>query len=152
MAETGGDGGKADGGALSHVGLFAGLEPAALETLEEFTFRRTFAPGEVIVEEGRTGNGLFVVLVGHVEVTKEAPGGGQEVIAELGAGEPFGEMALLGEWKRSASVRAAEETTCLGMDRWVFLAHLRRDPELAMRVIQFLAQRLAQADQKLLQR
>lgn len=136
---------------LSHVPLFAGLAPSTLEALTEFTFRRTFAAGERIVEEGRTGNGLFVVLAGRVAVTKQGATGQEQVLAELGPGEPFGEMALLGEWKRSASVRALEPATCLGMDRWVFLAYLRRDPELAIRVIQFLAERLAQADQRLLQ-
>jgi len=136
------------GSALSRVPLFAGLEPSALEALEALTFQRVFPPGETIIEEGRTGNGLFVVLSGRVEVLK----GATQVIATLGPGEPFGEMALLGDWKRSASVRSVEETTCLGMDRWVFLAHLRREPELALGVIQFLAQRLADADARLLQR
>lgn len=151
MTATSGTGNGGEGSALGHVPLFAGLEPAALEALEGLTFRRTFAPGEVIVEEGRTGNGLFVVLAGHVEVLKATAAGGAQVLATLGPGEPFGEMALLGDWKRSASVRAAEETTCLGMDRWVFLAHLRREPELALGVIQFLAQRLADANALMLQ-
>jgi CRP-like cAMP-binding protein len=57
-------------------------------------------------------------------------------------------LALLGEWKRTASVRTLVETTCIGMDRWVFLAHLRTEPELAIKMLQFLAQRLAETDQK----
>ena len=152
MAADSNQGGAAEGSVLAHIPLFSGLDAAALESLTALTFQRTFAPGETIIEEGRTGNGLFVVLSGHVEVLKSTVGGGTQAIATLGAGEPFGEMALLGEWKRNASVKAVEETTCLGMDRWVFLAHLRREPELALGVIQFLAQRLADADTMLLQR
>jgi CRP-like cAMP-binding protein len=135
--------------ALARVPLFAGLDGTSIAALDAFAFQRTFAPGEVIVEEGHTGNGLFVVLEGHVEVIKGIGTDRAQHLATLGPGEPFGEIALLGEWKRSASVRAVEETRCLGMDRWVFLAHLRREPELALRVIQFLAQRLVETDERL---
>lgn len=135
--------------ALTNVALFAGLDPEALESLEAFTFRRTFRPGELIVEEGRTGNGLYVVLSGRVEVVKGLDGGRPQVVAALGPGEPFGEMALLGEWPRSASVRAVEETECLGMDRWAFLAHLQREPRLAIKMLQIMARRLADAGAKL---
>ena len=137
------------GSALARVPLFAGLDQTSIAALEAFAFQRTFAPGEIIVEEGHTGNGLFVVLDGQVEVIKGIGSDRPQLLATLGPGEPFGEIALLGEWKRSASVRAATETRCLGMDRWVFLAHLRREPELALRVIQFLAQRLVETDERL---
>lgn len=132
--------------ALSHVALFQGLGRETLESLEAFTFRRKFKSGDLIVEEGRTGNGLFVVLSGKVEVVKGTPVGRPQVVATLGPGEPFGEMALIGEWPRTASVKALEETECLGMDRWVFMAHIRRDPELGIRMLQVLAERLARTD------
>jgi len=149
-ATAGEDGATAGAGsALARVPLFAGLDQTSIAALEAFAFQRTFAPGEVIVEEGHTGNGLFVVLDGQVEVVKGLGSDRPQSLATLGPGEPFGEIALLGEWKRSASVRAAKETRCLGMDRWVFLAHLRREPELALRVIQFLAQRLVETDERL---
>jgi CRP/FNR family cyclic AMP-dependent transcriptional regulator len=134
---------------LGSVQLFAGLEPESLSRLESFTFRKTFAPGELIVEEGRTGNGLYVVLSGEVEVIKGLEGGRPETLAKLGAGEPFGEMALLGEWPRMASVRATTDVECLGMDRWVFLAHLNREPGLAVKMLQILAQRLAEVAERL---
>jgi CRP-like cAMP-binding protein len=131
------------------VPLFAGLDKASLESLEAFTFRKKFAPGAVIVEEGRTGNGLYIVLSGRVEVVKGLGGPNPQVAAVLGAAEPFGEMALLGDWKRSASVRALEEVECLGMDRWAFLAHLNREPQLAVKMLQMLAERLAQTNERL---
>jgi CRP-like cAMP-binding protein len=134
---------------LAAVPLFAGLDQASLESLEAFTFRKKFAPGEVIVEEGRTGNGLYIVLSGRVEVVKGLTGPNPQVAAVLGSSEPFGEMALLGDWKRSASVRALEEVECLGMDRWAFLAHLNREPQLAVKMLQMLAERLAQTNERL---
>jgi|SRR4051812_7174239 len=134
---------------LASVSLFAGLEPEALARLEAFTFRKSFKPNELIVEEGRTGNGLYVVINGEVEVVKGIETGKNEILAKLGPGEPFGEMALLGEWPRMASVRAISDVDCLGMDRWVFLAHLNREPGLAVKMLQILAQRLAEVAERL---
>jgi nitrite reductase/ring-hydroxylating ferredoxin subunit len=136
---------------LAGVPLFAGLDQASLESLEAFTFRKTFDAGDLVVEEGRTGNGLYVVLSGKVEVVKGLGGPNPHVAAVLGPGEPFGEMALLGDWRRSASVRALEEVSCLGMDRWAFLAHLNREPQLAVRMLQMLAERLAQTNERLVE-
>jgi CRP-like cAMP-binding protein len=142
---------KSNESILARVPLFSGLDANSLDGLEAFAFRRTFKPNELIVEEGRTGNGLYVVLSGLVEVVKGLEGGQPQTLAVLGPGEPFGEMALLGEWKRSASVRAAEETECLGIDRWVFLAYLEREPQVAVKLLQLLAQRLAETNEKLLE-
>jgi len=136
---------------LAAVPLFSALDGASLDSLVAFTFRRTFQAGEVIVEEGSTGNGLYVVLSGQVEVIKGLGGPRPQQAAILSAGEPFGEMALLGDWKRSASIRALEPSVCLGMDRWVFLAHLQREPQLAVRLLQVLARRLAETNEKLIE-
>jgi CRP-like cAMP-binding protein len=111
---------------LGNVWLFAGLERANLESLANFTFTRTFSQGDVIVEEGRTGNGLYVVVSGQVDVVKGLGTEQAQSLAVLGPGEVFGEMALLGEWPRTASVVAQEETECVGIARWVFLAELAR--------------------------
>jgi CRP-like cAMP-binding protein len=135
--------------ALASVPLFSSLEPESIESLEAFTFRKRFEPGEIIVEEGRTGNGLYVVLSGEVEVIKGLEGTRPQALAVLGPGEPFGEMALLADWKRSASVRAIDEVECLGMDRWAFLVHLNREPQLAIKMLQMLAQRLAETNERL---
>jgi nitrite reductase/ring-hydroxylating ferredoxin subunit len=134
---------------LPKIPLFAGLDPRSVESLEAFTFRRTFKAGDLIVEEGRTGNGAYVVLSGKVEVVRGLGGDNPTQLTTLGAGEPFGEMALLGDWPRTASVRAVEESECLGMDRWIFLAHLAKEPKLALAMLQILARRLAQMDQRL---
>ena len=134
---------------LGGVWLFAGLDPAQLEAMSSFTFQRTFGHGELIVEEGRTGNGLYVVISGRVEVIKALGTEQEQFLTTLGTGEVFGEMALLGEWPRTASVRAVDEVECLGMDRWVFLAQLERQPRVAIKLLQILAQRLRDTDAKL---
>ena len=58
-------------------------------------------------------------------------------------------MALLREWPRSASVRALETTECIGIDRWIFLDHLDREPKLALRLLQIMALRLAETAERL---
>jgi len=140
---------EAAGHILANVPLFAGLEQAALDALADMTFRKTFQPGEAIIEEGHTGNGLYVILRGRVEVVRSEGTARAQALATLGVGEPFGELALLGEWKRTATVRAIDETECLGMDRWLFLAHLQRQPAIAVKMLQFVAGRLVEADMRL---
>ncbi len=134
---------------LTNVPLFAGLDARAIEALAGFTFRKTFEAGELIVEEGRTGNGLFIIMSGSAEVIKGHQTVRPRTLAKLSAGEPFGEMALLGEWPRSATVRASETTECVGIDRWIFLDHLDREPKLALRMLQILALRLAETAERL---
>ena len=134
---------------LTKVPLFAGLDRRAIEALAGFAFRKTFEPGELIVEEGRSGNGLFIVVSGSVEVIKGLKTGQAHNVAKLGTGEPIGEMALLGEWPRTASARALEPTECIGIDRWVFLDYLEKEPKLALRMLQILALRLAETGERL---
>src|SRR5262249_45359977 len=93
---------------LTKVPPFAGLDAKAINALAGFAFRKTFNAGELIVEEGRTGNGLFIIVSGSAEVIKGLQTAQPRTLAKLGAGDPIGEMALLGEWPRTASVRALE--------------------------------------------
>ena len=132
--------------ALRHVWLFSELTDDQLESISSFTFDKTFDPGELIVEEGQTGNGLYVIVSGNVEVLKGNLAATPQLLAKRGAGDVFGEMALLGEWPRTASVRALDTVQCLGIDRWVCLAQLERQPAVTIRMLQISAQRLRDSD------
>ncbi len=132
--------------ALRQVWLFSELAHDQLESISTFTFNKSFDPGELIVVEGQTGNGLYVIVSGNVEVLKGDVGDNPQVLAKRGAGDVFGEMALLGEWPRTASVRALDTVQCLGIDRWVFLSQLERQPKVTIRMLQILAQRLRDSD------
>ncbi len=132
--------------ALRRVWLFSELSDDQLESISSFTFNKSFDPGELIVEEGQTGNGLYVIVSGNVEVLKGDLTANPQVLAKRGAGDVFGEMALLGEWPRTASVRALDSVQCLGIDRWVFLSQLERQPQVTIRMLQILAQRLRDSD------
>ena len=134
---------------LGGIWLFEGLTEEQLNSLSPFTYRKNFNPGDVIVEEGHTGNGLYLVVSGNVEAIKGLGSEQQQVVNKLGAGEVFGEMALLGEWPRTASVRAVDSVECLGIDRWVFLAQLERQPQVGIKMLHILAQKLRDSDARL---
>ena len=138
-----------DADMLASIWLFSGASKEDLEKLATFAFSKSYGPGEVIIEEGRTGNGLYVIASGRVEVVKGLNTENAQHIAILGAGESFGEMALLGEWPRSASVRTLEDTECMGIDRWMFLAQIRKQPHLAITMLEVMADRLRLTDSKL---
>jgi CRP-like cAMP-binding protein len=128
------------------VWLFSSLNQDQLESVSSFSFQKTFGPGELIIEEGRTGNGLYIVMYGEVEVIKGLGSESERLLARLGAGEVIGEMALLGEWPRTASVRALSQVICLGIDRWVFLTQLESHPQLGVKMLQILARPPDQPD------
>ena len=90
-----------------------------------------------------------MIASGTVEVIKGLGTDQERVVATRGAGEVFGEMALLGEWPRTATVRALDDVKCLGIDRWVFLTQLERQPQVGVRMLQILAQRLRASDARL---
>ncbi len=136
---------------LRQVWLFEGLTEDQLNSLSPFTYRKKFGPGELIVEEGHTGNGLYLIVSGNVEAVKGLGTEQQQIVNKLGAGEVFGELALLGEWPRTATVRAVDSVECLGIDRWVFLAQLERQPKVGIRMLHILAQKLRDSDARLVE-
>lgn len=136
---------------LRNVWLFAALSDDQLDVISNFTFNADFSPGELIVEEGQTGNGLYVIIEGNVEAVKGYGTENAQVVNKLAVGEVFGEMALLGEWPRTATVKAVSDVKCLGIDRWVFLSQLERDPQVSIKLLQILAQKLKESDTRLME-
>src|SRR6188474_3281557 len=98
---------------LGRLPLFAEVSSDALARLEHRMRRREFAPRTVIVREGTADDSAFIVLSGRVAVRRRDPDSGIDfLLAELGEGEMFGEIALLTRKPRTASVVALETTTC----------------------------------------
>ncbi|HZS37564.1 MAG TPA: cyclic nucleotide-binding domain-containing protein [Polyangia bacterium] len=96
---------------LAQVPIFGGLPDSAMDRLLDLMKRRAFAAGETICAEGERAGEMFVVHVGAVEVRKRARDGSRETcLAQLRAGDCFGEMALIDIQPRSASVIACAPT------------------------------------------
>src|SRR5438445_13872864 len=97
--------------------LFSILEEAALTCLVRELEMCSFAMGQTIVEEGTPGDAVYLVYAGKMRVVKDGPLGKPLTVATLGAGEIFGEHAVLTEEPRSASVRAAEDSVIFRLPR-----------------------------------
>ncbi len=134
---------------LSEVGVFAALSPSARVELEACMQRREFLPQSVIVKEGSPGDAAFVILSGRVSVRRKDPASGVEfLLSELGPGQMFGEMALLTNRPRTASVVAAEPTACALLTRAAFERVMRGQPDFALALTAALAVRLDRANQR----
>ena len=104
--------------------------------------REHFEADETIFREGDRGDRLYVVIDGEVEVVNDSSDGGERVLRTLGAGEAFGEIALINESPRTATVRCKSRTNVLSIDRDAFNALFTTLPELRQFFQQLVAQRL----------
>lgn len=102
---------------------------------------KVYLNGETIVRQGEMGNSMYVVQSGRVEVVQAAEFGEQH-LAYLEAGDFFGEMAVFGREKRSATVRSAGESRVLKLDKKTLLRRIGEDPLLAVNLLQTMSQRI----------
>jgi CRP/FNR family transcriptional regulator, cyclic AMP receptor protein len=132
---------------LKRVPLFEGLDRRSLEAIANAAVEQDYTAGQEIVRQGDTGVGAFIIKKGRVEVVQDRPGH-QHKLAELKSGEVFGEMALLDEFPRTATCRAVEPTTCLGIQRWHFRGILESHPQIALALLPVLTKRLRNAERE----
>lgn len=128
---------------LQRTPLFRALNRRQIEQVGKRFVERAYAAGDKIVTQGKGGEGFFVIMEGRVEVVREQADGTQIALHPLETGDFFGEMALLTERMRTASVMATEPTCCLVLTQWDFLGLLREDAEMAVTVLQELAARFS---------
>ena len=131
---------------LAQVPLFSQLSRKDLQRLARGTVRRRFDKGSVIVKEGDQAVAFYLISSGRAEVIKGAEGSKPRVLSTLGPGDFFGEMALLDGYLRSASVRTLEESECLVLSRWDFLAEVRSSPSIAVQMLPVLSRRLREVE------
>ena len=123
------------------VPLFATADDRFLEQLAGEFMERTFSAGETIAEEGESGRTFVVIESGQATVTVH----GQEV-ARLGAGNAFGEMALIDKSSRTATVRADTDVHCYQLPVWSFRPLVESHPEMAWALLETVAQRVRDAE------
>lgn len=111
---------------------------------------RQFEAGEVICREGDIGETAYVIVQGRVEVLKNLNGKTVH-LAYIGAGEPFGEMSMIDEKPRSATVIAVEKTIARELHRDDFVQTMQSHPEITMSLLKVLFERLREADATILQ-
>jgi len=105
------------GGGRQRIPIFSQLTGEELLSLMERLELRVFKPNEVIIQEGQLGGSMYAIVEGSVEVVRKLDNGGERTIAFMGEGDLFGELAMLSEGPRLASVRATERTMLLELPR-----------------------------------
>jgi CRP-like cAMP-binding protein len=125
---------------LSRIPLFAGVKGRDLGRLAKVMSERRFAEGEAITTEGESGVGFFVIEHGNATVSLKG-----ETLRTLGPGDHIGEIALIDEGPRSATVTATTEVSCRGMAAWEFRSFVQEHPEVAWQLLQSLAARFREA-------
>jgi hypothetical protein len=128
---------------LRRVPLFERLEPEDLQRVAAVADERSFAAGEVIVREGEVGDELFVLLEGTVHVERVEPDGSTRMLRTYGPGDHVGELAVLLERPRVATVVADDDLRTLVIDGAGLTAILRERPEAAMAMLATLAERIS---------
>ncbi|MEA3309085.1 MAG: cyclic nucleotide-binding domain-containing protein [Chloroflexota bacterium] len=127
--------------ALGRASLFQGLDKRQLERLAQRFVEREYEAGAAIVSQGKGGEGFFVLVSGEAKVIRETLDGEKVVVNQFAAGDYFGELALLDEGLRTASVITTVPTICLVLTRWDFIGLLKNDAVTAVAILQELAKR-----------
>jgi len=135
---------------LATVPLFRPLTAEQRALLLDSAREQTFAPGQVLIRESDPPDRLFVILSGRVRVLEVAPDSPVElIVGELGDGEIVGELSVLRNQPRSATVVAVERTHCLVIPQSAFLKVLQSSADLAVSLLRTLAGRLYETDRRL---
>jgi CRP/FNR family cyclic AMP-dependent transcriptional regulator len=123
---------------LRGVDLFSDVSDKDLRVIATSMKRRTFAPGEHVVSEGEGGVGFFFVESGTLAVSLAG-----DKVATIGAGDHFGEIALLAGAHRTATVTAETDVVCWGMPAWSFRPLVREQQSVTIKLLERMARQLA---------
>ena len=136
--------------ALQTVELFQSLKPEERFNLEKIVRLRHYRSGQKIIQEFDRGTELFVIVSGSVKVSTEDQEG-REIIVSIGyPSDFFGEIALLDDDTRSATVTALESTTVIAIEKSDFLKFFTAYPEFALKLLAVMGRRIRQTDEKLM--
>ena len=130
---------------LRHVPLFTGLNDRQLRSLAKILTVREYHDGDEIITQGNGGQGLFIISKGTAKVIRLQPDGEAVEVNRFVPNDFFGELALLDDGVRTASVIATSELQCLILTRLDFQGILRGDPEMSIVIMRELAKRFRRA-------
>jgi len=133
---------------LRAIPLFSRVRDADLEDVASHLIERRFPKHSTVVEEGMTGDYMYVIREGRVKVTKASDDGREKIMNFLEKGSFFGDMALLTGELRSASVKTLEPSRLLALSRRDFIELIRQSPDLALAVIEELTNRLRETNEQ----
>ena len=135
---------------LRKVPLFAHLDPAKLKLLAFTSTRASFKPGQELFHQGDEGDAAYLILSGEAEVVADTPTG-EVPVATVGQNAIIGEIAILCEVPRTASVRATSRLDTLKIEKEHFLRLIREFPDMGVEIMRELGQRLSKTTAELSQ-
>jgi len=127
---------------LTEVSIFSHMKKRDLKRIAKRAEYEVFREGDVIIEEGDRDGRLFVIIRGKAEVVKNLGGKHPLSLRTMGPKSYFGEMALIDDLVRTASVVAKEETEVLTLDQWNLRQEMDKYPALAVELLQMLSRRI----------
>src|SRR5579872_3834564 len=130
---------------IKKIDFFSGLDDKILNKISDASIARQFTKNETMVRQGEMGLGLYIIARGKVKVDREEAGVRTQV-AELGPEQFFGEMSLVDNKPRSATVTGLEDVECLLLTRDSFVKLMNKYPEIPIRMARVLAERLRVAN------
>jgi CRP-like cAMP-binding protein len=133
---------------LRQVPMFRDVDPARLKLLAFTSARVRYAAGQRFFARGEASDAAYLILDGRVTVELDTPGGVIKV-AEVERNGLVGEMGVLSDSPRSATIVAADDTTALRIDKRIFMELLEQFPQLSLAVMRELAKRLERTNEKL---
>jgi CRP/FNR family transcriptional regulator, cyclic AMP receptor protein len=133
---------------LASIPMFHHLGARQRARLGQFFCRRTYQPGAVIVRQGDTSMSFYLVLSGKVRVVRHYAGDTVDIVEE-GPGSFFGEMGVIDDLPRAATVMALTETECGLLAKWDFQRELAADPGIALSLISVLNARIRNLEDRL---
>ena len=140
-------------GLLKRLSLFSDLEPPALLKLSSHFKEKVFKVGDTIFTEDSIGNSMMIITSGEVRVSQKSDPNNEEALIVLKKGDLFGEMGLLEDLPRSASVIAHSNVVMLEIDRENFLDFITKESEAGVKILlklsMILSSRLRETDTKL---
>jgi CRP-like cAMP-binding protein len=135
---------------LRKVPLFAHLDPAKLKLLAFTSTRASFKPGQELFHQGDEGDAAYLILSGEADVVADTPSG-EVPVATVGQNAIIGEIAILCEVPRTATVRAASRLETLKIEKEHFLRLIREFPDMSVEIMRELGQRLTRTTAELSQ-
>ena len=129
---------------VARVPIFAHCTPDEIAAITGVAQEGFFAPDQIIVTQGTPGQAFYLIISGRVEILRDG-----KSLGAFGPGDFFGEMSLLDQAPRSATIRALDQTQCLMLSSWDFKALLERHPSIAIKLLEVLSRRLRVADERI---
>ncbi len=126
---------------LRNIPLFSKIEPSKLKLLAFTSERLTYTPGQDLVRQGDIGDSAYVIVQGDADIIVDTPDG-PLTVAKVGKNDIIGEIAILCDVPRTATVRATSELTTLRISKELFFQLVTEFPQMAVEIMRELASRL----------